>query len=192
MKTLYLKFIRLISLLLLISFFSCEQIEENPISEGDEDEETFEYVSEKPYNLNVIYFVPADKVPNENYHQRLSEIMLDGQAFFLKYMKHWGYGNKTFGLLKDNSKKRVKIHVINGTKPASAYPYEGGGNEMRKEIDAYFSENPSEKSSEHFLVISAVNQAVTGGANPADVPFYGIGKYAYALDYPGMSIDDLA
>lgn len=179
------------SLLFLISFFSCEQIEEKPIIGEDEDEETFEYISEKPYNLNVIYFVPADKVPNENYHQRLSEIMLDGQAFFLKYMKHWGYGNKTFGLLKDDSKKRVKIHVINGTKPASAYPYEGGGNEMRKEIDAYFSENPSEKSSEHFLVISAVNQAVTGGANPADVPFYGIGRYAYALDYPGMSIDDL-
>ncbi|MFD2036952.1 discoidin domain-containing protein [Belliella marina] len=193
MKTLNTNLIHLKKWVLFLFLISCSQMEEIPIIEDDEnlEEETFDYTSNNPYNLNVIYFVPSDREENPDYHKRISEIMLDGQAFFLKYMKHWDYGEKTFGLLKDQSKNRVKIHVIRGEKPASAYPYEGGGNEIRKEVDAYFAESPSEKSSDHYLIISSVNNPATGGANPADVPFYGMGRYAYALDYPGMSIEDL-
>lgn len=151
-----------------------------------------EYSSEYQHNLNVIYFIPSNRSPNPDYHLRLSKILLNGQNFFNSWMKHWGYGDESFGILKNQDKKLIKIINIYGKYPNTYYPYEGGHSNIKKEIDAYFSDNPEERTSEHYLVISAVNTIDPNEVQNSDVPFYGIGgRWAYALDYPGMSIENL-
>ncbi len=152
------------------------------------------YTSEYAYNLNVIYFVTQDRVANPDYEERLSEILLEMQDFYGTWMQHWGYGDRSFGLLKDVANNRIKIHLVNGSKPAADYPYEGGNGptNAKADIDAYFAANPGAKSSDHNLIIFAVNELLDQGEDMAvGVPFYGIGKDAYALDYPGMDVANI-
>ena len=70
-------------------------------------ETTYNYASDKTKNLNVVYFIPNDVTAPVDYHRRLSEILLNIQDFFGTEMQCNGYGNKTFGLLKDDVKKRM-------------------------------------------------------------------------------------
>ena len=149
------------------------------------------YTSEYKYNLNIIYFVASDRQPNDEYHKRLSKILLDGQEFYKKWMNYWGYGDKTFGLLKDDAKKLIKITVIKGKYPQSTYPYNGGAQAMSDEINAYFATNPIEKKSDHYLVISAVNVTGPDAVQNSNVPYYGIGRWCYALDFPGLDAANL-
>lgn len=135
--------------------------------------------------LNVIYFLPSDyKGPLNQYQRRISKMMLFMQDWYKKEMKSYGFGDKTFGLLrskKDNN--YIKIIVVRGKENKFGYPYEGGGSKAITEINEYFARNPAEKSSEHSLVFLP---SITGdgkGNNEGGVPFYGLGKFCFALDY---------
>ncbi|WP_341216573.1 discoidin domain-containing protein [uncultured Wocania sp.] len=146
-------------------------------------EEVFNYTSDAKYNLNIVYFIPKD-VPNRtNSHKRVSEILLNGQEFYKQNMNGYGFGDKTYNLLVDNAKNRVKINYVEGKFNTSNYPYEGGGNKVIEEIEAYFKVNPSEKNSEHTLVLMPVKDH----DNP-NVPFYGLGRWCFALDYNDMDV----
>ncbi|RKE57055.1 discoidin domain-containing protein [Sphingobacterium detergens] len=138
------------------------------------------YTSDHPYNLNVVLFVPSDMVPNADYERRISENLLYKQNFVKTWMQHWGYGAKTFGLLK-NASNRVKIHVIQGKLPTSSYPYDGGEPAMWQEISDYF--NTHQKSSDHYFILTTVNKY---GKQMA--PYYGIGTKCYGIDFPDMEI----
>ncbi|MGS2761644.1 discoidin domain-containing protein [Sinomicrobium sp. M5D2P9] len=181
---------RIMALMAMVLFYAC--VPDDAVPETPDNPDEVNYTSDYAYNLNVIYFVSSDRQVNEDYEERISKIMLEGQQFFADWMQHWGYGNKTFGLLKDEIKQRVKIHLIQGEKSSENYPYEGGASAVKEEIDAYFAEHPEEKGSDHNLIICAVNEKLDEGEEmEVGVPFYGIGRDAYALDYPGMSYDNL-
>lgn len=150
------------------------------------EEDNFNYTSPKTHNLNIIYFIPKDIENRINSHKRISEILLQGQEFYKQNMIAYGFGEKTFGLLVDTEKNRVKVTYINGKHDASHYPYEGGGNIMKEEILTYFTANPNEKNSEHFLVISPVNDPKNN-----DAPYYGIGKWCFATDFNDMDVKHL-
>lgn len=144
------------------------------------------YSSTQPYNLNVVYFVANDVPLDPTYKARLSAIMLWAQNFYKQNMINNGYGAKTFGLFTETANpNNVKIIVIHGNQPLSSYPY-SDYSQMNNEINAYFANNPSQKSSKHTLVIAAVPDQAT-----ANVPFYGIGKTCFALDYPQFNIQYL-
>ncbi len=146
------------------------------------------YTSNSPTNLNVVYFIPSDKDTLENYQKRISGIILHTQAWFKKEMDRNGFGEKTFGLLvDDNNAQNVKISVINGKNNADYYPYEGGGNKANQEIKAYFNENPSESTSAH-TVVFIPSRTGDNGWNAGGVPFYGIGKWCYVLDYKNFDM----
>lgn len=138
--------------------------------------------------LNVVYWVPkgVDTVPG--YSTRISDILLDFQKYTADYMEKEGFGRKSFGLdLKKNN--QVNITTIFATKGKEAYPYSGGGSVINKELQSYFSKNPSKKHSEHSLVILP---SISGDPlSPGGVPFYGLGTFCYALDYPEMKLDNL-
>lgn len=138
--------------------------------------------NEYKHKLNVVYFVASDITPNDRYQERISTILLKHQLFVCKWMKYWGYEEKSFGLpLAENG--MVDIVTVNGKLKKSEYPYSGGNSKMKAEIEAYYKENNLTFLSAHTLVISATN------GNIDDTPFYGSGKWCYALDYPGMSYD---
>lgn len=147
----------------------------------------FNYTSSNTYNLNVVYFVPNDVTPPKDYHRRLSEILLSTQEFYGKEMERNGYGYKPFGLLKDDIKKRIKLIVIAGSKGGAGYPYSGGNGAVQTDISNYRAAHPSEFTGDHYLVIIP---ATTYDANgePGGVPFYGIGKYCFALDYADQDV----
>lgn len=170
-----------------VFLFACKKsdvpgvpVDEVPIDTG------YHYKSDYAYNLNVVYFVASDKTPNADYHRRISELMLQGQDFYGKWMKHWGFGDKSFGLMKDVVKKRIKIVEIKGKLDQSNYPYDGGAGAVLKEVDEYFAAHPTEKTSDHTLIIMCVKDIEADKA-----PFYGLGRNCFALDYPGMDIKDL-
>lgn len=136
-------------------------------------------------NLNVVYFLPSDiEKPLEEYKQRLSTLLFFMQNWYQKEMESHGFGSKTFGLLKDQTnKKYAKIMIVRGKEGKENYRYSGGGAKAIKEIDEYYRNNPSEKGSEHTLVFMASLTGDGMGNNEGGVPFYGIGKYAFVLDY---------
>lgn len=145
--------------------------------------------AKSPYSLNVVYFLPQEDSPVEGYEDRLNDLLLHVQNFYRKEMKRNGFGNKTFGLEKTPEGK-VKIIVIRGEKDIPYYSYDnGGGWKAEKEIEAYFKEHPGEKKSKHVLVI--MPSTSNDDMNPGGVPFYGIGKYCFALDYKYFDIQYL-
>ncbi len=159
---------------------------ENEENNEEETEETFNYTSEAAYNLNIVYFIPKGGSKRKDAHRRLSEILIQGQDFYKQHMMRYGFGEKTFHMLKDAEKNRVKIIFIDGKYSASNYPYEGGGGKMIEEIEAYFSTHPTEKTSEHVLVLSPVSDPTN-----SDAPYYGLGKWCFATDYDDMDIKHL-
>jgi hypothetical protein len=119
------------------------------------------YTSTQPYNLNVIYFVPNDIPLDPTYKVRWSKLILWAQDFFRQNMISNGFGPISFGLFKEAANPNAaKIILINGAEPSSAYPYNDASHE-RAEIDAYFNANPSQKASEHYLVITAAKDLVS-------------------------------
>jgi hypothetical protein len=141
------------------------------------------YSSSRPYNLNLVYFVPNDVPLDPTYKQRLSQLILWSQNFYKQNMNSNGYGSKTFGLFTETANpNNVKIVVIHGAYPHTAYTY-NDRSKMDAEINAYFANNPAQKTSDHMLIITAVTNEAT-----ADVPFYGVGRSCYALDYSDFDI----
>ena len=175
-------------LVLLILFAGCSK-EDSPVIEEPlpeeplPEEETFNYSSSAKKTLNVVYFLPTDVKERKESHRRLSEILLHGQEFYRKHMQEYGFGNKSYNMLVDQEKDRVKVIYLEGKHATANYPYEGGGAKIIEEIDAYFAANAGEKNSDHTLILTPV----TDHDNP-DVPFYGWGRYCFALDYTEMDV----
>ncbi|WDF68149.1 discoidin domain-containing protein [Sphingobacterium oryzagri] len=139
--------------------------------------------ADNPYKLNVVYFVPNDNDSLANYRQRISRILLDAQTFFGDNLEREGFGRKSFGLdlLNDSL---INVVTVFGQYNAATYPYSGGAAAVQQEVDAYFAANPTRKTSDHYLIILPSRSG--DPLNPGGVPFYGTGRYCYALDYPSM------
>ncbi|QRY59689.1 hypothetical protein BCY89_19030 [Sphingobacterium siyangense] len=145
--------------------------------------------SDYPYNLNVIYFVPNNITPNADYEQRLSKIMIEGQNFYKQWMNYWGFGETTFGLLKNAANTKIKIHTIHGPGNSSDYSTDAP---IKALVDAYFQQNPQEKTSDHYLIITASNKKYDQGeTDDHPIPYYGVGRWCYAVDYPGLKYENL-
>ena len=86
--------------------------------------------------LHVCYFTPADVAPAAGYEERIDRIMRDIQGFYRKEMERHGFGPATFRLAEQPG-GRLRLHLVKGAKPASAYSYESrSGHELRAECAA--------------------------------------------------------
>ena len=139
--------------------------------------------------LNVVYFLGKDMEPVPDFEKRLSELLLHLQQFYGKEMARHGYGPRSFGL-DMKSPDRVNIIVYKAKNPASFYPYEnGGGHKAAMEMNEYFKAHPAKKKSDHTLFIMPTwNDDKNSDTNPGGVPFYGMGRNCFALDYPAFDI----
>lgn len=184
MRKIYLVFL-FVQLIFLI--VSCKKDLKQPEAKAVEPVKTINYTSNQARNLNIVYFVPADLNPYADYERRISEIMLAGQKYFAEQMNLNGYGSKTFALLKDDANARVKIITIKGKLSRDNYKSETH-NAILQEVNAYFSANPAEKSSDHTLIILPALYLNANSTLPLDGinPYFGIGKSCYVLDYPNF------
>lgn len=177
---------KLYFLLVLIGFSCTEQIEpDSPTVEENEEVDKVESVlnleddyTEDPndswavnktnqYALNVVFFLPTDNTLTIGEAQKVSDMMLYIQDWYEMSMSENGF-SKTFGLMT-NQDDEVRIIVVNGSDDSSYF----GSNksQVKTEVEAFFSNNPSLKTSEHVLVL---------GHAGSGVPFYGLGKYCFA------------
>ena len=142
--------------------------------------------------LNIVYFLGSDTEPVPDYERRLSELLLYLQQFYGKEMQRHGYGARSFGL-DIKSPGRVNIIEYKAKNPAAHYPYEnGGGWKAARELDGFFKAHPDRKKSQHTLIIMPTwNDEKNGPDNPGGVPFYGMGRNCFALDYPAFAIKQL-
>ncbi|MCZ4245702.1 discoidin domain-containing protein [Pedobacter punctiformis] len=149
------------------------------------------FTSDKSRNLNVVYFVPNDVSPILNYQSRLSSLMIWVQDWYKAQMTQNGYTDKTFGLFTDANRTNVKIVTIYGTKGKADYTYAGqGANNVMAEVNSYFAAHPEDKTSDHSLVILPRYEIKADGS-PTGGPFFGTGKWCFALDYEEMDIANL-
>ena len=181
---------KFVVILLFTSFFIGCSSEDNQTSvDPDPVTEVINYTSDRSSNLNVVYFIPNDKDTLNDYQRRISGIMLHTKEWFKKEMNSYGFGDKTFGLLVDEKDTQsIKIIVVNGKNNADFYPYDGGGSRASTEIEEYFSNNPSENASDHTVVFMP-SRTGDHGWDAGGVPFYGIGKWCYTLDYLNFDMD---
>ena len=142
--------------------------------------------------LNVVYFLGSDTEPVPDYERRLSELLLYLQQFYGREMQRHGYGARSFGL-DIKSPGRVNIIEYKAKNPAAHYPYEnGGGWKAAQELEEFFKANPDRKKIQHTLVLMPTwNDEKNGPDNPGGVPFYGMGRNCFALDYPAFDIKHL-
>ena len=178
-----------IALLTLLGCNKSDDLSNTEPTDPDPDPTFINYKSDYPSNLNVVYFIPSDKTRLANYQKRISGIMLHTQGWYKKEMTRNGFNDKTFGLLIDeNDAKNVKITVIKGENNADYYPYDGGGTKANIEIEKYFINNPNETTSAH-TVIFIPSREGDHGWDAGGVPFYGMGRWCYVLDYVNFDMD---
>ena len=133
--------------------------------------------------LHVVYFLGNDNQPVADYERRLSELMLYVQQFYAKEMTRNGFPGRTFGLERTEN-GNVKIHVVRGKLPSREYPYATGHNACLEDIKAYAEANPGALRSDHVLVIMPTfYDEKNSDTSPGGVPFYGLGRSCFALDY---------
>lgn len=142
------------------------------------------------YQVNVVYFVPADMEPYADYERRLSELLLYLQQFYGKEMTRNGYPNRSFGL-KRRSDGNVDILLIRGKEVQAVYAdeKERGWEKEAKEVEAFFAAHPGTKASEHTFFLSPVPaSADIVHGDPGGWAFHGDGTNCYAIDYPDFEL----
>lgn len=172
-------------ILTIISFLSACKKDLYPVGSGTV-HTADGFTSDRQRNLNIVYFVPNDLDTLPGYQRRLSDILLWTRQFYKDEMTRNGYTNKTFGLFV-NSDNLVKIIIIRGNKPKSAYPYEGGSQAVAEEVNAWFAAHSEDNTSDHTLIIMPRYEFKPDGTATGG-PFYGTGKWCYALDYEDFNI----
>ena len=180
-----------------ISILSCSSADEEIPPGGvdhnpPEGEEIWTVNRTNQYALNVVFFKPTDFTVSEARLSDISEMMLFIQKWYEKQMELQGFGKKTFGLVT-NQKGKVKVILVQGAKPSTFYLKEEGGKkpnqiEVKREVEQYLADHPDDRASAHTFVL---------GDARSGVPFYGLGKMAFAtspdfkLSPTGQSIDGL-
>ncbi|MBE6419216.1 MAG: hypothetical protein E7031_03720 [Akkermansiaceae bacterium] len=141
--------------------------------------------------LNVVYFTGNDMQPTAEADRRISELLLYLQQFYGKEMQRNGFGKHSFGLsLTDCG--NVDICYIKGKQPHKSYAYGTGHDACIAEVEAWFKANPGKKKSTHtFIIMPTWQDEGYSDKNPGGVPFYGYGRYCFALDYTDFDIRHL-
>lgn len=140
-----------------------------------------------PVNLNIIMFVPTDNPALPGYKTRLSQLFVHFQDWLHNEMGRYGYSNY-LGLPKDAT-GLVNIIEIPAAGAQADYPYSSAisAGKIINEINAYKTSHPGEFSSNnHYLVLLP---ARTDG--DSSQPFYGYGKYCFAVDNSSMSVNGI-
>jgi len=140
-----------------------------------------------PVNLNIIMFVPTDNPALPGYRARLSQLFVHFQDWLHNEMGRYGYSNY-LGLAKDST-GLVNIIEIPAVGAQADYPYSSAisAGKIINEINAYKTSHPGQFSSNnHYLVLLPARTDGDGSQ-----PFYGYGKYCFAVDNSSMSVNGI-
>lgn len=144
------------------------------------------YTSNQPYNLDIFYFRATDLPEDAGYQERISSLLIWLQSYFRYWMNENGYGNKSFGLWRNESDTMlVRIIPIDGAHTLSFYSTATGGNDtLISEVYNFFAEHPEYVTSEHAVVSIGVPDPTT-----YSMPYYGWRGMCFYTDFPTLSLD---
>ena len=66
-----------------------------------------------PRTVRLIYFLPADRQPNEDIERKMDALIKDVREFYADQMENHGFGRRTFNIETDHSGKAV-VHRVYG------------------------------------------------------------------------------
>lgn len=148
-------------------------------------------LEQNAHKLNVIYFTGNDMAPTADASRRISELLVYLQQYYGKEMARNGFGKRSFGLSR-TADGNVDIYYIQGKKAHKDYAYGTGHHACIEEVEAWFAAHPGKKMSSHtFIIMPTWQSDGYNDKNPGGVPFYGYGKYCFALDYADFDIKHL-
>lgn len=81
--------------------------------------------------LHIVYWTPSDRDPAPLYRERLTRVLFDVRAFYLREMQRLGFGDRTIRLAVD-ADGLLTVHVVRGSKPYAEYNVQSGS-AIRKE-----------------------------------------------------------
>ncbi len=139
--------------------------------------------------LNVVYFIGSDREPVADHERRISELLIYLQQYYAGEMERNGFGRRAFGLIRKPD-GMVDILLIRGREKGEVYGYSNGGvGKCIAEVEAYFKANPEKNNSRHtFVIMPTFYDDKHHDEAPGGVPFYGYGKWCFALDYAHFDI----
>ena len=92
--------------------------------------------------VKLIYFLPSDRVAQQNIDEKIDTLIRDAQQFFAKQMEQKNvHVRKTFTFETDAAGKAV-VHQVNGALTNDEY-YESTWHEVKNEVEAIFSTSRS-------------------------------------------------
>jgi len=141
---------------------------------------------DNPYKLNVVYFIPEDGDTIFDYKKRISDVMLYVQKFYAEGLAEANYESKSFSL---NLLSDTEVDIITFHSKMKKSELWKGYQRMTREVKEYFSANPDRKKSEHTIIITP--SISEDPKKPGGVPFFGNGRFCFALDYPDMKVEHL-
>lgn len=123
--------------------------------------------------LRVVYFVPKDREPLNNYQQRLDRIINDIDEYYRAELRRFGVDS--LGVPFERKDGKLIVHLVRGKLPAAEYNHDSG-DETAKEI-ASALKGTIDLAREHVLVLYAlVRQEKKDGRYVFDAPYYGSGS----------------
>lgn len=143
-------------------------------------------VKEGEKYLNVVYFVPGNREPVEDWHWRLSGIMNHVQQFYGNSLSRYYNKDINFKMVRNVANPDyVKIILVKGSKPSTGYK---SILHVQNEVMEYFRAHPDEKYSHHTLVLMPPNGTLEGvayGYDAVNIPneFMGIVGCDYSVDF---------
>ena len=79
-----------------------------------------------PLRLNVVFFTPADVSPPPGVVRRLTQVADYTEAFFTKWMQHWGYPAAREKIFDRETNGEVRVLFISGRSPRASGRYDKG------------------------------------------------------------------
>ena len=94
-----------------------------------------------PLRLNVVFFTPADVTPPPGVVRRLTQVADYTEAFFAKWMQHWGYAAAREKIFDREANGDVRVLFVSGRSPRSSGKYDKGDafeSEMRYQAESKY------------------------------------------------------
>ncbi len=133
------------------------------------------WAAEPRPSVNVVYFVPSDLRPSTNYHARLNGVLKAMKRFYDAELRRHGAKAELRFQTDPARPDQIRILTVQGELPHRGYS-ERGGMKAHKEVEAFFAANPGLKTSPNVLVLMPCEGKEYG-------PYYGWGKYCFAIDF---------
>lgn len=125
------------------------------------------------HSVRVVYFVPKNRQPLNNYQQRLDRIIDDIDQYYQAGLRRFGVDSQ--GVPFERKDGKLVLHLVRGKLPAEEYNHDSG-NRTAIEI-ANALKGTVDLASEHVLVLYAlVRQEKKDGRYIFDAPYYGGGS----------------